>query len=454
MPVALSINHPRAAVLINRRQLRHRTEQLLRECDVGGYTVSLHLVADAEIQELNRRYRHKDQPTNVLSFPFADGSDPALAGLPVAELGDIVISLDTAGREAKEFGQTFGYRLLWLVTHGLLHLLGYDHERSAEEEQRMQGREQQLLARITNHRRSPMPSLAVNVDHVATIRQARGTIEPDPVAAAAICELAGASGIVVHLREDRRHIQDRDVLLLRQTIKTRLNLEMGANKEIIDLALKLRPDLVTLVPEKRQELTTEGGLNVVAQKRRLAQIIKSMASRDIPVSIFIDPDPAQITGCQRHRRDLRRDPHRQVLRCRHRTRPRPGIPTRGRRRRGGLPQRPARQRRARASLPQYRPDRGAGRDRRTVHRPCHHLPGDVHRPGPGGAGDAGHHPRGPVLIARPRRQTGRAPRRSPVILLNCSMIPTVSAHLPAILAIDTAASDVVRTHIPPGWWNW
>ena len=296
MPVALSINHPRAAVLINRRQLRHRTEQLLRECDVGGYTVSLHLVADAEIQELNRRYRHKDQPTNVLSFPFADGSDPALAGLPVAELGDIVISLDTAGREAKEFGQTFGYRLLWLVTHGLLHLLGYDHERSVEEEQRMQGREQQLLARITNHRRSPMPSLAVNVDHVATIRQARGTIEPDPVAAAAICELAGASGIVVHLREDRRHIQDRDVLLLRRTVKTRLNLEMGANKEIIDFAFELRPDLVTLVPEKRQELTTEGGLNVVAQKRRLAQTIKSMASRDIPVSIFIDPDPAQITA--------------------------------------------------------------------------------------------------------------------------------------------------------------
>ncbi|KGO34092.1 pyridoxine 5'-phosphate synthase [Desulfobulbus sp. Tol-SR] len=139
-----------------------------------------------------------------------------------------------------------------------------------------------------------MPSLAINVDHVATIRQARGTIEPDPVAAAAICELAGASGIVVHLREDRRHIQDRDVLLLRRTIKTRLNLEMGANREIIDFALELKPDLVTLVPEKRQELTTEGGLNVIAQKRKLAQTVKSMAARDIPVSIFIDPDPAQI----------------------------------------------------------------------------------------------------------------------------------------------------------------
>lgn len=294
MPIALSTNHPRAATLVNRRRLLRQAEELLRYCDAGEYTVSLYLVADAEIQGLNRRYRHKDQPTNVLSFPFADGIDPALAGLPIEELGDIVISLDTAGREAKAFGQTFGYRLLWLVTHGLLHLLGYDHERSVEEEQRMQAREEELLARLTNHRRNPMPSLAINVDHVATIRQARGTIEPDPVAAAAICELAGASGIVVHLREDRRHIQDRDVLLLRRTVKTRLNLEMGANKEIIDFALELKPDLVTLVPEKRQELTTEGGLNVIAQKRRLAQTVKSMAARDIPVSLFIDPDPAQI----------------------------------------------------------------------------------------------------------------------------------------------------------------
>jgi len=294
VPIALSTNHPRAATLVNRRRLLRQAEQLLRHCDAGDRTVSLHLVADAEIQELNRRYRHKDQPTNVLSFPFADGIDPALAGLPIEELGDIVISLDTAGREAKEFSQSFGHRLIWLVTHGLLHLLGYDHERSEEEEQRMQAREEQLLARLTNHRRFPMPSLAINVDHVATIRQARGTIEPDPVAAAAICELAGASGIVVHLREDRRHIQDRDVLLLRRTIKTRLNLEMGANREIIDFALELKPDLVTLVPEKRQELTTEGGLNVIAQKRKLAQTVKSMAARDIPVSIFIDPDPAQI----------------------------------------------------------------------------------------------------------------------------------------------------------------
>lgn len=139
-----------------------------------------------------------------------------------------------------------------------------------------------------------MPHLAINVDHIATIRQARGINEPDPVAGAAICELAGAAGIVVHLREDRRHIQDRDVYLLRQTVKTKLNLEMGANKEIINIALDVKPDMITLVPEKRQELTTEGGLNVTGQKKKLAKTVEKMEKAGIPVSIFIDPDKKQI----------------------------------------------------------------------------------------------------------------------------------------------------------------
>ena len=139
-----------------------------------------------------------------------------------------------------------------------------------------------------------MTHLAINVDHVATIRQARGVNEPDPVAAAAICELAGASGIVVHLREDRRHINDRDVRLLRETIKTRMNLEMGANKEIIEIALALKPDMVTLVPEKRQELTTEGGLDVRGQKKKLEKTIARMTKAKIPVSLFIDPEPEQV----------------------------------------------------------------------------------------------------------------------------------------------------------------
>lgn len=143
-----------------------------------------------------------------------------------------------------------------------------------------------------------MTQLAINVDHIATIRQARGINEPDPVTGAAICELAGAAGIVVHLREDRRHIQDRDVYLLRDTVKTKLNLEMGANKEIIKIALEVRPDLVTLVPEKRQELTTEGGLDTVSQQKKIAKVIEKMSARSIPVSIFSDPDPAQLKAAR------------------------------------------------------------------------------------------------------------------------------------------------------------
>ena len=139
-----------------------------------------------------------------------------------------------------------------------------------------------------------MVRLAVNVDHVATLRQARGGAEPDPVQAAGICELAGAVGIVVHLREDRRHMQDRDVILLRQTVKTKLNLEMAASAEIIAIALKLKPDMVTMVPEKRQELTTEGGLNVAGQKKKLASVVARMTKAGIPVSMFVDPDPRQI----------------------------------------------------------------------------------------------------------------------------------------------------------------
>ena len=141
-----------------------------------------------------------------------------------------------------------------------------------------------------------MVKLAINVDHVASVREARGINEPDPVLAAGICELAGAEGIVVHLREDRRHIQDRDVLLLRQTVKTKLNLEMGANPEIIKFALDLQPDMITLVPEKRKELTTEGGLNVTGQKKKIKEVISRMSETGIPVSLFIDPDSRQISA--------------------------------------------------------------------------------------------------------------------------------------------------------------
>jgi pyridoxine 5-phosphate synthase len=136
--------------------------------------------------------------------------------------------------------------------------------------------------------------LAVNIDHIATIRNARGGLEPDPVEAARICEMAGAVGIVSHLREDRRHIRDNDVRQLRKTVKTKLDLEMAATDEIIEIALDVRPELVTLVPEKRQELTTEGGLDVIAQKKRLTNVIKSFHSKKIAVSLFVAPEQSQI----------------------------------------------------------------------------------------------------------------------------------------------------------------
>lgn len=139
-----------------------------------------------------------------------------------------------------------------------------------------------------------MIKLGVNIDHVATVRQARQTIEPDPVEAAFIAELAGADGITVHLREDRRHIQDRDVRLLRQTVRTRLNLEMGLADEIIRIALEIKPDQVTLVPENRKEVTTEGGLDVAGSLDRVQEVVALFQQHGIRVSLFIDPDEKQV----------------------------------------------------------------------------------------------------------------------------------------------------------------
>ena len=139
-----------------------------------------------------------------------------------------------------------------------------------------------------------MTRLGVNIDHVATLRQARGGREPEPIAAAMLVESAGADGIVVHLREDRRHIQDRDLRLLRQVLKTRLNLEMAPAAEIVNIAIDVKPDLVTLVPERRAELTTEGGLDVIKHKDTLKKVIARLHKNDIDVSIFIDPDTKQI----------------------------------------------------------------------------------------------------------------------------------------------------------------
>ncbi|MBC4002402.1 pyridoxine 5'-phosphate synthase [Morganella morganii] len=136
--------------------------------------------------------------------------------------------------------------------------------------------------------------LGVNIDHIATFRNARGTNYPDPVQAAFVAEQAGAEGITVHLREDRRHITDRDVELLRQTIQTRMNLEMAVTDEMVDIACRIRPAFCCLVPEKRQEVTTEGGLDVAGQKEKIARAVKRLTEAGIKVSLFIDPDHTQI----------------------------------------------------------------------------------------------------------------------------------------------------------------
>ncbi len=139
-----------------------------------------------------------------------------------------------------------------------------------------------------------MARLSVNIDHVATLRQARGGQNPEPIAAAVIAELAGAEGIIVHLREDRRHIQDRDLDLLRKVIKTKLNLEMANTEEIVQIALRIKPDLATFVPERRAELTTEGGLDVRANRKSLQKNISRLKKAGIPASLFIDPDDSQV----------------------------------------------------------------------------------------------------------------------------------------------------------------
>ena len=139
-----------------------------------------------------------------------------------------------------------------------------------------------------------MPRLGVNIDHVATLRQARGGREPDPVWAAAEAELAGADGITIHLREDRRHIQDRDLRLLRETVQTRLNLELAIDPSIVAIAVAMKPHQVTFVPEKRAELTTEGGLDVLGQLVRVGEAVAACRDAGMEVSLFIDPSVAQV----------------------------------------------------------------------------------------------------------------------------------------------------------------
>ncbi len=298
MSVNLSFRHDNETWPVSHDLLVKRTAWLLQRLGRADKNVNIVLMGDRDMASYNSRYRQRQGPTNVLSFPADPFPGHPAISLMEHEIGDILISVDTAAGEAQNNNTTLHDRITGLIIHGLLHLLGYDHERSEEEAWIMWDKEQGLFRELKYYRSSTMAQLAINIDHVATVRQARGGAEPDPVLAAGICELAGALGIVVHLREDRRHIQDRDVRILRQTVKTKLNLEMAAVKEIILIAQDLKPDMITLVPEKRLELTTEGGLDVIANENKLRQTIDKMSRAAIPVSLFINPDMEQIKAAR------------------------------------------------------------------------------------------------------------------------------------------------------------
>ena len=149
-----------------------------------------------------------------------------------------------------------------------------------------------------------MPKLSINIDHVATLREARKSSEPDPIAAAISAELAGADGITIHLRGDRRHIKDRDLKILREVVKTSLNLEMAATQEMLEKALEIKPDMATLVPEREGEITTEGGLNVVDNYERLSQIIPKLQINGMLVSLFVNPDIESIKSAAKLKTDF------------------------------------------------------------------------------------------------------------------------------------------------------
>jgi pyridoxine 5-phosphate synthase len=285
--------------LIALAEIQKISLQLFKTGEFPEGEVSLLLIEDREMARYNWRYLGRKGPTNVLAFPMKEGPFPELNP---SLWGDVVISTETARKEAQESGIPTLDRVRFLLVHGLLHLMGYDHEGSGAEARRMEAKTRKILSCLETEKKEETlmktPRLAVNVDHVATVRQARKINEPDPVVAAALAELAGAEGIIVHLREDRRHIQDRDLLVLKETVKTKLNLEMAAVETIIRLALKVRPHMVTLVPEKRQELTTEGGLDVRKQQKHLGEIITRLHKGHITVSLFVDADSDQIQACR------------------------------------------------------------------------------------------------------------------------------------------------------------
>ncbi len=255
-------------------------------------TVSLVFCDDATIRELNAKYLGRNWPTNVLSFLIEDKSF----------LGEIIISVSRAREESEFYGLNFENYLLALIVHGLVHLLGHDHEKGWYAPWLMLKTELKFFEKVAFRqgkeavikflrRREYMPAkLAVNVDHVATVREARKAPYPDPVAAAVMVELGGADGVVVHLRLDRRHIKERDVRLIKEVIKTKLILEMAISEEFVDFAKEIKPYQVTLVPERPEEVTTEGGLELRGRVKEIKKVVKELNAAGIKVSLFLNPE--------------------------------------------------------------------------------------------------------------------------------------------------------------------
>ena len=309
MPVEI-VNQQKLA--FPRRWLKERLEEALSLLGIPEGEVTFVFMDDEAITHYNRTYLNRPYPTNVISFSQREGAFP---GVQPRLLGDVLISLETAFREAEAYGLPKRHYLLSLAVHGLLHLLGHEHERGRFAAKLMLDKEIKLLSALLGpkgakmikflRRREYMPAkLAVNVDHVATVREARKVNYPDPVHAAVLAELGGAHGIVVHLREDRRHIQDRDVRLLREIVKTKLILEMAATEEMIKIAKEIKPDQVTLVPERRQEITTEGGLKVKGRTAKVREAVEELKEVGLKVSIFIDPDPEQLKAAAKTGADI------------------------------------------------------------------------------------------------------------------------------------------------------
>lgn len=310
MPVYFSLHSKKFISSNFVNELKKKLNKALHYLGIYSKEVSIVITNNKHIKELNTKYLGKPYPTNVLSFSFIKDH------LSISNiLGEIIVSSEQAKIEAEKFQLNFKNYFLMLLIHGLIHLLGYHHEKGIFSPSLMIKNEVNLFKKIAFEegkeevlkfikRREYMPAkLAVNVDHVATVREARKTVYPDPVHAAVLAELGGADGIVVHLRLDRRHIKERDVKIIKEIIKTKLILEMAIDEELIKFAKELKPYQVTLVPERIEEITTEGGMNLEDKVNEIKKVVKELNKIGIKVSLFINPEEktlklAKKTGAQ------------------------------------------------------------------------------------------------------------------------------------------------------------